>query len=193
MILIKQSPEQAKEAITLQRSAIPSTFRFVETQTRCVFELQQIAKQVSESGGMRPTIDFQPLSAHVENGRLLLRTRFTFRATLKSQDEQLEVFRVSCNLEVAYRLNAEFTPTDTQIAAFHSAMVIFHCWPYFREFVQSSITRAGYPAPDVPFLQLQVTTPKPASRTVADASKEVAAKKKHKQRKPAKKTDNAHK
>jgi len=51
-------------------------------------------------------------------------------------------------------LEESFQPSRDAINAFARGNVIFNSWPYFREYVQSTVSRMDYPPPTIPFLRL---------------------------------------
>lgn len=56
--------------------------------------------------------------------------------------------------EATYSLNADFTPTPAQLKAFSSANAIYNGWPYFRQYLQSSLQQMGLPPYTAPFMRL---------------------------------------
>jgi len=82
----------------------------------------------------------------------------------------VKLFGIKCCLETVYSLAKGFTPTDEQIAAFSRGNVLFHCWPYLREFVQNTTWRMGLILPPLPLLRIvpESLAQKPA---VKDAEK----------------------
>jgi hypothetical protein len=65
---------------------------------------------------------------------------------------------LECVYECDYALNPEFELTPEHVRAFKNGNAIFNVWPFFREFLQSSVLRMGYPPVTIPFLRLH---PKP--------------------------------
>ena len=76
---------------------------------------------------------------------------------------------MECELEARYVVRPEYEPTPEEVTAFQEANAIYHCWPFFREFVQATSVRTGYPPIPVPLLMLTVERPvsvKPKERTL---------------------------
>lgn len=122
------------------------------------------AEKASDIGSLpRPfeiTFDYGPGAAAVESGCANLQIRFGFRAVDAARKEAV---RVKCTLEASYSLKKDYSPDSDAVRAFHSANAVFNSWPFFREFVQSTVMRMNMPAPPVPLLRL-VARPKAESR-----------------------------
>jgi hypothetical protein len=116
-------------------------------------------------------IGFKPAAVSLEDGVIFLGTEFTFsmNEALENQESN-PLIVIECCFEAEYRLAPEFTPPEEQIEAFRSANAVFNCWPFFREFVQTSVTRMHFPPPPVPFLRLarkkQVVVRKTAQKQI---------------------------
>src|ERR1017187_4727625 len=83
---------------------------------------------------------------------------FSMNEIFESQDESKPLIVIECCFEAEYQLVSDFTPSEKQIEAFRAANAVFNCWPFFREFVQTSVTRMHFPPPPVPFLRLSRKT-----------------------------------
>jgi len=70
------------------------------------------------------------------------------------------VAKVACTYELDYQLQKGFEPSAKQVRAFKDGNVVFNCWPYFREYLQESIQRMGYPPLTAPFLRVLPKLPK---------------------------------
>jgi len=75
------------------------------------------------------------------------------------------VVSVECTYEVDYQLREGFEPSAKEVKAFKDGNVIFNCWPYFREYLQESVQRMGFPALTAPFLRVQPKPPKAEKKT----------------------------
>jgi hypothetical protein len=100
-------------------------------------------------------IGFKPGVVSLEEKAIFLETEFTFSMNEAPENQESNpLIVIECSFEAEYRLAAEFTPSEKQVEAFRSANAVFNCWPFFREFVQTSVTRMHFPPPPVPFLRL---------------------------------------
>lgn len=107
----------------------------------------------------------------------LVRAHTSFECLISKSEDHREsdlVVRFACVLVASYQLRETYRPSDSELAAFHRANVVFNCWPFFREFVQSCALRMDIPAPPIPFVRVQTrrseklaqTTPKrPTKKT----------------------------
>lgn len=114
-------------------------------------------------------IRFAPQDASITDGCARATTFFECVITASADAEDVEpVAKFECSLTATYHLHDDFVPSEVEFAAFHKANVIFNCWPYFREFIQSSACRMNIPPPPVPFVRVQIVpNDLPASVPVA--------------------------
>jgi hypothetical protein len=98
-------------------------------------------------------VQFEPGLAALSERCANLQIHFQFRA-IDSSAAETEVITLGCTLEASYSLHEGYKPEPVEVDAFHKANAVFNSWPFFREFVQSSVLRMNMPAPPVPFLRL---------------------------------------
>lgn len=77
----------------------------------------------------------------------------------KVKDEQLRAsddraFWVHCTFELKYALPEGFSASSDELAAFAETNGVFNAWPYFREFLQSSMARMGLPPLYLPLFRV---------------------------------------
>jgi preprotein translocase subunit SecB len=78
----------------------------------------------------------------VAKDRLL--SRVSFSLDIQQQGTPpLHCVTIKATIELAYSLTAEFE--ENELDCFARVNGIYHAWPYWREFVQNSTTRAGLP------------------------------------------------
>jgi hypothetical protein len=119
---------------------------------------------------------FVPQDAFIGEGCVRATTLFECIITESEVSEAPKpVARFACALTATYNLHDGYVPTEAEIAAFHKANVIFNCWPYFREFIQSSACRMNIPPPPVPFVRVQVT--RESATSPAHSARKIAKKK----------------
>jgi hypothetical protein len=149
-MIIEQSKEQVDDSIEFHRH---SEIGFVRLARARIWGRDRITRTAPRDVNF--DIAFKPAAVSLEDGAIFLETEFTFsmnEATDNQESNPLIV--IECCFEAEYRLALEFTPSEKQIEAFRSANSVFNCWPFFREFVQTSVTRMHFPPPPVPFLRL---------------------------------------
>ncbi len=112
------------------------------------------------AGQLETEVSFKPSETALAGNDLMLAVDFEFRVVLPTEaSEQQNLLSISCTFAAEYDLRPGFSPDREQIEAFHKGNVVLNCWPYFREFVQSSAVRMDYPPPPVPLLRLHFTRP----------------------------------
>lgn len=103
-------------------------------------------------------IDFHPTGIRRTEAEVLLWIDFTLCAGDHSEPKAGEVLYVEAVLEAGYTSVTGEQPSSEAITSFHKANAVMHCWPYFREFVQSTVAGMHLPVPPVPFLMLNTVT-----------------------------------
>jgi hypothetical protein len=113
-------------------------------------------------------VEFAIKSRRVDAPKGRLRVEVDFRMVLRVEQEATRpkpgrkakpIANVECTFAVDYQLREGFEPSAEHVRTFKDGNVIFNCWPYFREYLQESIQRMGYPPLTAPFLRVQ---PKPS-------------------------------
>jgi preprotein translocase subunit SecB len=72
---------------------------------------------------------------------------------------------ISLRLNASYRIPAEVATEPSDIKAFARSNGMLNVWPYWREFVQSTTSRAGLPPLTVPLFRLHQKQPAKPSPT----------------------------
>jgi hypothetical protein len=145
-IYIEQSPDEVRQSFNLQRRAEIISVRLSTASTDSYTQPQESRQELSVSVGHTCSAEMMP------DGTLSTNIDF---AVFASQDESVRIFEVKCRFQVTYQLEQGYQPTPEEINAFSGANAVFNAWPYFREFVQNTCLRMGFPgSPSVPFLKL---------------------------------------
>jgi hypothetical protein len=155
-ILIEQTNEEILAAASVHRNASLKELRLRSSTLDCCTDLDQITGSLLDTD-----ISFSPSAARVEQAILRLSIDFTFRIVKRALDDdspEENFLTVACKFEADYGLREGHSPSEAEISSFHRGNAVFNCWPYFREYIHSSVVRMGFPPPPVPFLRLQ---PKP--------------------------------
>jgi hypothetical protein len=151
-MIIEQSKEQINDAIGFHSRAEIIFLRLARAK---VWSRARITKSLGCPIDF--DINFKPGSISLEEGSVILETDFLFAMNEAPRDrpeEQQPLIRIECSFEAEYGFKLGFMPSEPQIEAFRSANAVFNCWSFFREFVQSSVTRMHFPPPPVPFLKI---------------------------------------
>ncbi len=112
------------------------------------------------------------LSAHVQRhrGKVWIRDKkilctliqFTFTAKEKNTKGKNPFLNIAATILAEYQLAEGFVPTLEEQKAFLDVNAAFNCWPYWREFVQSTAGRMNLPPLTVPFFRVR---PKESEKT----------------------------
>jgi len=156
LIQIEQSEEQGRCAGEFTQNAAIQSVRMARSLV--VADAERFHR--APIGSLATSVGFGVGAVLRSDAAVGFTTDFTFAIRrVEETKDAVSLVEVSCSLESQYPLRPGFTPNDEQLAAFHRAGAVLHVWPYFREFIQSSVVRAGLPAPPVALLCL-VAAPK---------------------------------
>ncbi|GEM_PF-1210413 len=153
-IVIQQSQEALKEAVHLHRNASMEKIRLSKASFA--------SASASENPNQAVSLVFRFGSKAKPPQSGLLRLTVDFGIEGRPNDEkqtgatgQRPVFSLNCTYELDYRLRAGFTPTKRQVKAFREGNAVFNIWPYFREYLQDTLARMGWPPLTAPFLRIE--------------------------------------
>lgn len=165
-IPIEQTQEEMALAFEVHRSAAICAVRLSRSK---------MAGQPLDEAPKGPIIiKFTMKSRSVEapKGRLRVEVDFRMAGEIEAQPAEKQpakkhtIASLECTYVVDYQLREGFEPSPKQVKAFKDGNVIFNCWPYFREYLQESVQRMGFPPVVAPFLRVQ---PKPPKATKKDS------------------------
>jgi hypothetical protein len=153
-ITIEQTPEQAKLAIELHHHAALRSIRVARSR---------ISNRLADlSTASKIALEFAFRSKRIEAPSDVIRLECLFQLTgRESTDAESQAAKpeaaimVNCVYAVEYSVDASFDATPAHVDAFKDGNAIFNCWPYFREYLQSSLVRMNLPVFTAPFLRLQ--------------------------------------
>jgi len=167
-MIIEQTKKQIDDAINFHTHAEISSLRLARAR---VWSRERITRATGKPVNF--DINFKPGAYSEEDGALVVETDFVFAINQDQADnpeERQPLVIIECCFEATYCFAPDFKPSEQQIEAFRSANAVFNCWPFFREFVQTSITRMHFPPPPVPFLKIvrkaeppKIETPTPSA------------------------------
>ena len=153
-IVIEQSHETAKLAFELHRNVELKAIRLTDSKLSSTRFIQ------APAGAIGIAIDFESKQLTAPAGAISLQVGFKMAGT-ESPDEpeatrnEEPMVTVSCSYDVEYVVREGFQPSKAQIDAFREGNAIFNVWPYFREYLQSSLQRMGFPPFVAPFLKIE--------------------------------------
>lgn len=154
-VVIEQDSAQIRAAAAFHSNAEIDRVTLLEATAKKAANWSDLQRPLSIS------VEFKPLEALVSDKCANIPIRFEWRAHDQSA-VPVEAVTVVCTLEASYSLAEGYKPDPAETTAFQAANAVFNCWPFFREYVQSTVQRMTLPAPPVPFLRLVV---KPGSET----------------------------
>lgn len=87
-----------------------------------------------------------------ETKHLVAVVQFFSKGRFQEQDDEKLLFKVEAAYTVAYVMEGIDTLPKQTIEAFAKMNGVYNCWPYWREFLQSSAVRMGIPAVTLPLI-----------------------------------------
>lgn len=160
-MIIEQSKEQMHDAIALHTRATIRFIRLIQSSVWC-----DSGVEVDSPREVAFDLNFRPFAFRARKDRLSIETDFRFVITAEVP-ASAPIFKIECRFEAQYGLSEGFEPSEKQIEAFQAANAVFNCWPFFREYVQSTATRMSLPPPSVPFLRIVRKPDVPTATDVA--------------------------
>jgi len=160
-ITIQQTAEQAKLAFELHTHAEIESVRLLKSRVA--------SRSLPEPlrGPIALRLNHKARQAPAPKGLLRLEVSFHVSgaeekaATAAGSGRAREPLAfVECAWEVDYRLAEGYEPPREAVKAFKDGNAVFNCWPYFREYVQNTITRMNLPPLTLPLLRLLPKPPK---------------------------------
>lgn len=168
-IVIEQALEATKLAFEVHQNAVIQRLRLSRAK---------VASWPLDEDPKAPLgVSFHFKSKQLAAPARVLRVEIAFR--MVGAEEEAEGAKrepavlVECAFEADYLLREGFEATPEQVKAFKDGNAIFNAWPYFREYLQSSLQRMGLPGLAAPFLRLQ---PKGAAASAGSAQEETTGK-----------------
>ncbi len=160
-ITIQQTAEQAKLAFELHTHAEIESVRLLKSRVARRSLLEPLR------GPIALRLKHKARQASAPEGLLRLEISFHMSGAEEKAASAPDSGRVreplvlvECIWEVDYRLAEKYQPTPEAVKAFKDGNAVFNCWPYFREYVQNTITRMNLPPLTVPLLRLLPKLPK---------------------------------
>lgn len=149
-IVIEQNQADVKLAFTVQQNANISRVRLANSR---------IDSELPIDGEGAIAVSFNFKSRVLTGGAPdTLRLRIDFSVIGQCETTSIglrRIIRIDSGYEVDYSLRDGFQLTPAQAKAFKNGNAVFNVWPYFREYVQSTVERMGLPPLTAPFLRLQ--------------------------------------
>jgi preprotein translocase subunit SecB len=97
-------------------------------------------------------LDLSARPQAVFGSKLLVGVNFALKAS--DQSTQRPALAIDGEFELAYKLPEDIKATQAEARAFAESNAILNVWPYWREFVQNSITRMNLPPLTLPLFRV---------------------------------------
>jgi len=158
-LVIEQAPAEVKLAFEVHQHSSLQSIRLVRAK------LASNANPVESEASVAVGFDFRSKLVEARPG--LLRIAVSFRMAGAAEGVAPPAVAVEALFEADYQLHEGYAPAEAAARAFKDGNAIFNVWPYFREFLQSSLQRMGLPPLTAPFLRLQPKAPKIARKDLS--------------------------
>ena len=165
MYLIEQDGSQARLAYSLQCRANLQLMQLTTSSGQCIVPYTELPS----SRALTFAVEWEAQEPIVKNKKLTIPVRFGISV---SSEEDVVVL-VSCVFRADYELAPEYQAATEEIEAFRASNAIFNCYPYFREYVQNTLSRMNYPPLSIPFLRLVAKPMQPAKDAVIEHRKSI--------------------
>lgn len=171
-IAIEQTAEEVTQAFEVNQNSQLRTIRLSEANVWSISPTSELGENFNLK------ISFETAERNVDDHRMLLPINFIFDLFETPESANKYVVRINCKFEAHYALRPKYTPDPSHVKAFHEGNAVFNCWPFFREYVQNTVVRMGYPAPPIEFLRLSRKNEGLKKPTKLEAATVATAKKK---------------
>lgn len=108
---------------------------------------------IVEGVGAETSIDTDVVKKPEGDGLLLIRTKFNLEIRAGGGDGKLQA-EVRGIFELSYQVPVDEKFSSDELKGFGKVNAVFNAWPYWRELVQSSLTRMAMPVLTVPVYRL---------------------------------------
>ncbi len=94
-----------------------------------------------------------------KNGYVIVTAKFHFEAFTESKTQKPVIF-IDASFLLAYKIENFEGLTQKGFEQFANLNGIYNAWPYWREFVQNTVTRMGLPSLTIPVFRIVQSTAK---------------------------------
>ena len=108
------------------------------------------------------------VSKHEDVISTIIRFQFFARQSKKSKSPFVSI---SATFLGEYRTAKGFRPSPKELDAFLKANATFNCWPYWREYVQSAVSRMDLPPTTLPFFRIKSISKAPRPKLLPEKSR----------------------
>lgn len=123
--------------------------RLREACCRSLSEPSIVAEELSANLSHEASVKADP----EDESTLLVSVKFSLEIRQETGAKELRA-EISAVFEISYDLPTEDTFSADEIEGFGQVNAVFNAWPYWREIVQSSLSRMGMPGLTIPLYRL---------------------------------------
>ncbi len=102
---------------------------------------------------MTPSYEAVVVEKPGDHGSLLVEVTFSLEVHNASGEKELQA-EIRGTFELSYRVPDDEEFSSEEFEAFAQVNAVFNAWPYWREFVQTSLTRMDMPVLTVPVFRI---------------------------------------
>lgn len=102
---------------------------------------------------------------HPEENRIVVHAKLSLVGRLENEQTREERLRIEVLNDLAYGVHSTEGLGKEHLAAFGELNGVYHIWPYWREYVQSTCARMGFPTLTMPVLPPKMAGQSAGSRT----------------------------
>lgn len=157
-LVLQVTPEQASQAKRLMASAVLESIRLIHVRAAHMVPGCPV-KDVAENPMPTATADLLP-------GINRFRVVFGHAIRVNRGPEGATEVQVDASFELVYSFPKEMEPAPgaEELKAFADTNAVMNCWPYWRELVQSNVSKMNLPPLVVPLLRWAAQPPKQAPK-----------------------------
>jgi hypothetical protein len=93
----------------------------------------------------------------IREGIFYVLTSLEVRITSADAEQKKQPLALRVEYELKYRVPADFKATKAEISSFAKVNGVYNAWPYFREYVQSTMLRMNLPPVILPVYRIPPT------------------------------------
>lgn len=118
----------------------------------------ELAEKVTINNSHSALVKKEPGEGQAGNNLLLIHTNFSLDICSELEEEGMQC-DVKAVFELSYNIRESEEFSSEEYLAFAEINSVFNAWPYWREFLQSSLSRMGMPTLTVPVLRIPTKPP----------------------------------
>ena len=109
--------------------------------------------EIAETIEVTPSYEAVVVEKPGDHGSLLVEVTFSLEVHNASGEKELQA-EIRGTFELSYRVPDDEEFSSEEFEAFAQVNAVFNAWPYWREFVQTSLTRMDMPVLTVPVFRI---------------------------------------